>query len=258
MIKVSGVTYHYSVRPVLKGVDLSIERGELVALMGPNGSGKTTLMSIIAGAISPRRGHVEIAGLRRRSTPDEEMAIRRKVFYLPADVWLPTSHSGREWLVAVGRLYDVKDEQIFDHVDRLLRLFDLEEKADSSVSDYSTGQRKKLALCTALVSEAPVLLLDEPFSGGLDPSGIIALRRVLEGLAKRDDVTVLMATPVPELVEELADRVAVLRDGEIAAYDSCPRLCEMTGKATLADAYEAMMNPNTESNIEAYFGRRTA
>jgi ABC-2 type transport system ATP-binding protein len=196
--------------------------------------------------------------LRRRNSPDDEMAIRGKVFFLPAEPWLPFGHTGREWLVAVGRLYDVRDEQIFDHVERLLKLFDLEEKADSKISDYSTGQQKKMALCTALISEAPVLLLDEPFSGGLDPSGILALKRVLQGLAQRDDVTVLLATPVPELVEELADRVAVLRDGRIVGYESCATLCALTGTQTLADAYEQMVNPQTPKNIEAYFQRRTS
>jgi ABC-type multidrug transport system ATPase subunit len=258
MIKVVGVSYHYGVRPVLRGIDLTIQKGELVALMGPNGMGKSTLMSVIAGAISPRRGYVEIAGLRRRSTPDDEMSIRRKVFLLPAEPWLPKGYSGRTWLVAVGKIYDIRDEQLFDHVERLLTLFDLHDIADSNMSSYSTGQRKKIALCTALVSEAPVLLLDEPFAGGLDPSGILALKKVLQGLAQRDDVTVLLATPVPELVEELADRVVVLKEGQIVANDTIAGLCQQAGATSLGDAYERLVKPGTANNIEAYFGRRSS
>jgi ABC-type multidrug transport system ATPase subunit len=255
MINVIDVTYHYGVRPVLQDVNLHVHAGELVALMGPNGMGKSTLMAVIAGAIAPKDGKVEIAGMQRRRTADEEMEIRRKVVYLPAEPWLPTNRSGREWLLAVGRLYDVKDRQLFDHIDRLLRLFDLESKSDSNISSYSTGQRKKIALCSAIITEAPVMLLDEPFSGGLDPSGILALKRVLQGLAKRDDTTVLMATPVPELVEELAHRVAVVRNGQIIACDTPANLCQRTGAANLANAYEQMVNPQTIGNIESYFGR---
>src|SRR5437868_6538916 len=86
---------------------------------------------------------------------------------------------------------------------------------DSPTRTYSAGQQKKISLCSALVTEAKVLLLDEPFSGGLDPSGILALKHVLRRLAQ-DGGTILMTTPVPELVDELADRLIILRDGEIA------------------------------------------
>lgn len=258
MINVVDVSYHYGVRPVLRGVNLTVNRGELVALMGPNGMGKSTLMAAVAGALAPRKGYVQIAGLTRRSSPDDEMAIRRKVFYLPAEPWLPHGISGRTWLVAVGKLYDVNDDPLFDHVERLLKLFDLSEKADSSMNTYSTGQKKKIALCTALVSEAPVMLLDEPFAGGLDPSGILALKRVLQGLAQREDKTVLVATPVPELVEDLAHRVAVLKEGQIVACDTAKNLCGLTHANSLADAYERLVNPQTQANIDAYLQRRSS
>ena len=258
MINVVDISYHYSVRPVLRGINLSVQRGELVALMGPNGMGKSTLMAVVAGAIAPCKGHVQIAGLTRRNSPEDEMAIRRKVFYLPTEPWLPTNNSGRTWLVAVGKLYDVNDDRVFDHVERLLKLFDLQDQADTSMSSYSTGQRKKIALCAALISEAPIMLLDEPFSGGLDPSGIMALKRVLQGLAQREDKTVLLATPVPELVEDLADRVAVLKDGQIIACDTTKNLCAMTHANSLADAYERLVNPQTQANIDAYLQRRSS
>jgi len=124
----------------------------------------------------------------------------------------------------VGKLYDVNDDRLFDHVERLLKLFDLVEKADSPMASYSTGQKKKIALCTALVSEAPVMLLDEPFSGGLDPSGILALKRVLQGLAQRggqDGASGHAGAGAGG--EDLADRVAVLKDGKIVACDTAKK-----------------------------------
>ena len=86
---------------------------------------------------------------------------------------MPELRTGREFLLAVGRLYDVEDERLFDHVERLMRLFDLESQADQPIRSCSAGQRKKIALGAALVTEAPILVLAEPFSGGLDPSGIL-------------------------------------------------------------------------------------
>ena len=89
-------------------------------------------------------------------------------------------------------------------LDQLLKLFDLAEKGDSMIGDCSTGQRKKVALCSALVAEVPILLLDEPFSGGLDPSGIITLKRIIQYHARRKDSTVVLTSPVPELIEEIS------------------------------------------------------
>jgi ABC-type multidrug transport system ATPase subunit len=98
------------------------------------------------------------------------------------------------------------------------------------------------------------LLLDEPFSGGLDPSGILALQRVLQHLAARDDVTIVMTTPVTELVETLADRIAIIREGELAAFDTADGLRRLTGtEGPLAEVLQRLLNPETLANIEHYF-----
>jgi ABC-type multidrug transport system ATPase subunit len=198
---------------------------------------------------------VGIDGKVRRSTPEDELAIRKQVVYLPADAWLPSTRTGREWLLAVGRLYGVDERRLMDHVPRLLALFDLEMQADHPIPSYSTGQRKKLALCGGLITEAPILLLDEPFSGGLDPSGIMALKRLLQFHRERRDRTVVMATPVPELVEELADRIAIIHDGRIVAHDTIPALRRVAGVAgSLDEIYEKLVNPQAAAKIQKYFG----
>ena len=254
MIDVVHVTHHYRVKPVLRDVSLHIPRGEVVALMGPNGMGKSTLMSCIAGVLHPIAGYVAIDGNRRRASEEIELAIRKQVVYLPADPWLPRGETPRQWLLAVGRLYGVAEDRLMDHVPRLLELFDLAEQADQPIAALSTGQSKKVALCAVLVTEAPVMLLDEPFSGGLDPSGIHALKRVLQRHARGDDFTIVMATPVPELVEELADRVAVLRDGRLLAFDTLDGLRRLAGTTgRLDEVYEKLVSPDTARNIDRYF-----
>ncbi len=174
MITIHQLTHHYGLRPVLMDVSCDIEKGDLVVLLGPNGSGKTTLLGCMAGTIWPARGHVAFDGVKRRKSEDGERELRKKIVYLPDDTWLPKAHTGREFILAVGRLYDVDDFRLFDHADRLIKLFHLDEQEDAAIASYSTGQRKKVALASALITEAPFLLLDEPFSGGLDPAGILA------------------------------------------------------------------------------------
>src|SRR5262252_3282135 len=82
MITISSVSHHYGLRPVLRDINLQVDRGEILAIMGPNGVGKSTLLNIIAGLLAPAKGHVEINGLRRRSTEEAELAIRRQMVFL--------------------------------------------------------------------------------------------------------------------------------------------------------------------------------
>lgn len=252
MIQLRDITQHYSVRPVLRHADLHVQRGELVALMGPNGMGKSTALGVMAGVLTPQRGEVIIDGRTRRANIEDELAIRRMTVWLPDHPWLPANRTGREFLVAVGRLYEIDDDRLMDHVERVLQLFHLDTRADAPIRTYSNGQKKKIAIASALVTEAPVMLLDEPFTGGLDPSAILALRRVLQRLAEREDVTVVMATQLPEIAEALADRIAILRDGELIAYDTIANLRDKPDEP-LADVLERLINPHTLENIDAYF-----
>lgn len=256
MITLKEITHHYGVHPVLKNISLHVDEGELVAVMGPNGMGKSTLLGIVAGVLAPLKGTVEIAGLVRRSSEENELAIRRQLVYLPDHPWLPFNLTGREYLHVVGKLYDIDIDRLMDHVDRLLSLFELSEQGDAPMRVYSNGQKKKIAICGALVTEARVLVLDEPFTGGLDPSSILALRRVLERLAERKDVTLLMATQIPEMAEALAHRVAVVRHGSIIAYDSIENLrtrAECDG--SLGEVLERIIHPETVERIDRYFER---
>ncbi len=254
MIELIDVTQHYGIRPVLKRINLRIERGELTVIVGPNGMGKSTLLAVMAGVLQPQHGHAAIDGVRRRQSTDDELALRRSVVYLPDQPWLPAMRTGREFLLSVGRLYDVDDGRLMDHVDRLLSLFDLADQGDSPIRSYSAGQQKKIALCSALATEAPVLLLDEPFSGGLDPAGILALKRVLQRKVKDQQGTVVLTSPVPEIVEEIADRIVILQHGEVLAADTLDGLRRLTGlDGSLGAILERLLHPETAQKLKDYF-----
>ncbi|MEM6551867.1 MAG: ABC transporter ATP-binding protein [Planctomycetota bacterium] len=256
VIRVDSVWHHYGVRPVLRGVDLVVQRGELLCVMGPNGSGKSTLLSIIGGLIPPFAGRVLIDGTARRSSVDAERAIRQRMAYLPAEAWLPLNETCRAYLFAVGRLYRIAEARLFEHVDRLLELFDLERQAEQAMKTLSTGQKKKMALAGALVTEAELLVLDEPFSGGLDPPALHALQGLFERLAADRSVTLIVAVPVPELIEAIADRVALIKEGVVSHCGSVAELKQQAGltpDVSFATAADKLLGSDIDGKLERYF-----
>jgi len=259
MIKVVDVSHHYGLRPVLSHVNFDITDGQVVAVMGPNGVGKSTLLNIIAGILAPAKGCVEMNGLRRRADAETELKIRKQMAYLPDHPWLPEFMTAREWLLAVGELYDVESERLMDHISRLLELFQLSDKGESPIRTCSNGQKKKVAICGALVTEAPILVLDEPYTGGLDPSAILAFSRVLKMLAERNGVTVVMASQIAEMVGPLAHRIAIIDGTRLVAFDTLDGLRAKTGCAgSLPEVFEKMVHPRSAEQIESYFNRPKA
>src|SRR5258707_6387084 len=119
MIRVIDISHNYGVRPVLSHVSLDVPTGQLVVLMGANGVGKSTLLSIIAGLMAPAKGYIEVNGLRRRFGEDAELQIRKQMAFLPDQPWLPEFKTGREWLMAIGQLYDLDADHLMDHISRL-------------------------------------------------------------------------------------------------------------------------------------------
>ncbi|MBK7972789.1 MAG: ATP-binding cassette domain-containing protein [Deltaproteobacteria bacterium] len=173
--------------------------------------------------------------------------------FLSAEPWIGRLGTGRDFLLAVGRLWEIGADRLFDHVERLLELFRLTSKADVSIGSYSTGERKKIALAGALVTDATVMILDEPFAGGLDPAGIAALSRVLRYFAESGERTIVIATPVPELVQGLAHRVAVLSEGRIAAFATPAELrASARGSGSLQEAIEALLPGGSIDPVARY------
>ena len=144
MIELEDVTQHYGVRPVLRGINLRIERGEVVVILGPNGMGKSTLLGVMAGVLSPQHGTVTIDGKRRRGSEEEELAIRSMTVFLPDQPWLPLGPTGRDFLLAVGRLYELDEDRLMEHVELLLELFELSRKGIARCGSYRLDRKRRL------------------------------------------------------------------------------------------------------------------
>jgi len=246
----------HSWRYVIKGISFRVYRGEIAVVVGVNGVGKTTLLSNIAGAVSPARGVVRVFGQPRRASVDSERAARKRTVFLPDQAWLPGSMLVREYLGAAAELFSIPEAEAIDRIDSLLDLFNLTESGSQLLWNLSTGQKKKVGLCTALLPDRDLLLLDEPFSGGLDPAGISALRRVLLHRAHEKGQTIVMTTPVAEVVAELADRLLILRDGTLAEDLDRQNLQQrLAGPLSTADAINSLIFPDVEDRITRFLDR---
>lgn len=255
MIELQGVTHHYGVRPVLRDIEVTIRSGSTVAIAGPNGRGKSTLLNIMAGVVSPCAGSVRIGGLKRRGSQGDELAIRRQVVYLSDHPWLPSNQTGREFLIGVGRLYGIEDLRLLDHSERLLSLFHLSKEGDWPIRSYSCGQKKKIAIAATLITECPILLLDEPFGGGLDPSGILAFQQILKRMGESKDRTIVLTAPAPDLVNTLASDVLVLAEQEVALFASVEELRRQRNAPhqALSELLVEIIHPDTTNDVADYF-----
>lgn len=206
MLALHGLTKAFGEHRVLDGLDLDIQAGQSVALLGANGSGKTTTLRCIVGLARPDRGRVTVGGIDVLRDP---VAARRLVSYLPQRSMFPLTLTVRETLAVVARLRGLGTRE----VTRELESCGLAALADRSVGHLSGGERQRLAMAVAFLPEVGVYLFDEP-SANLDPTASrILFRRARE--LKREGRTLLFTTHVPADVRHLATRVVLLRGGRI-------------------------------------------
>jgi len=213
-IELTDIAYRYTDAVALDGIDLSIESGELLALLGPSGCGKTTLLRVIAGLEFPDRGHVRFEG-RDVTALD---ARKRHVGFVFQHYALFNHLSVFENVafgLRVRRWWKrPRRAELNRRVGELLDLVQLGELANRHPAQLSGGQRQRVALARALAVEPEILLLDEPF-GALDARVRNDLRRWLRGLHDRIHVTSVFVTHDQEEAFELADRIAVMNRGRI-------------------------------------------
>ena len=208
MIRFAGFTKTYAGHLAVDRLTLDIERGEVVALLGPNGSGKTTTLKAAAGLLSPSAGTVLLGEPGR---PASEPGARAAISFLPQRVAFPDSLTGHEVVEFYRRLRGLDRGRTAD----ALRFASLNGASARTVGTYSGGMTQRLGLAVAILPQAPVLLLDEP-TAALDPEGLDAFYGLVER-HKGDQQTVLFTSHQLGDVERLADRFAVLVRGHLRA-----------------------------------------
>jgi heme exporter protein A len=209
-IHLRGLRRDFGERVVLAGVDLSLDRGETLAVLGPNGAGKTTLLRVLATLLRPNGGEVRVLAC---ALPAEAWRLRGRVGLLAHEPLLYRDLSGRENLRFHARLHGIEGAEAERTIAGLLELAGMERRADERVAELSAGMRQRLAICRCVLHEPELLLLDEPESN-LDAEGRERARSLI---GAREGRTRVVVTHDPDRVLPEADQVLTLgRTAEVS------------------------------------------
>jgi lipoprotein-releasing system ATP-binding protein len=213
-------TYQDGVRrvEVLKGVDLTVEPGEMVAIVGPSGSGKSTLLHLLGALDRPDRGTVEIGGKSLTGLSGARLAAfrNRTIGFVFQFHQLLPDFTALENVMLPGRIAGLEPREVLESARRLLLEVGLAERLDHFPNQLSGGERQRVALCRALVLEPPLLLADEP-TGNLDPASGETVFQLLLDLQARHRTTGLLVTHNPEIAERCT-RIQRLDGGVLHPY----------------------------------------
>ena len=227
-----GVKKGNNVTVALNGVDLGIRPGELFGLLGPNGSGKTTTIKCMSTILIPDDGVVRVNGFDvQKETSQVRASLGMVVGGERTLYWKLTA---RDNLLFFALLYKMKRDFAKKRVEELLESFDLLDRADERLEDYSTGMRQKVTIARALLHDPPILLLDEP-TLGLDPGFSRQIRKQIKELSQKQGKTVLLTTHYMDEADQLCDRVAFINRGNIVAVDTPDRLKAMVKEKELVE-----------------------
>jgi Cu-processing system ATP-binding protein len=222
MIVINSLHKSFGRNQVLKEINLNIRDGVITSVLGPNGSGKTTLIKSILGMVIPQKGSIEVNGLKILS----EWQYRMQIGYLPQIARFPENLKVKE---LIRMIKDIRRMEGNEHP--LIEMFDLKQVMDKPLRYLSGGTRQKVNILLAFMFDSLYYILDEP-TAGLDPISLIRFKELLVA-EKKKDKTILLTTHIVGLVEELADDIVFLLEGNIFFSGSVEELKSLHGGLTL-------------------------
>jgi ABC-2 type transport system ATP-binding protein len=222
VIETRQLTKAYGSLKAVDKVDITVESGEIFGLLGPNGAGKTTIISMLCTILKPTSGTATVNGY---DIVKEANKVRKSIGIVFQDPSIDDRLTGRENLYMHANLYGIPASEHKERIDRILKLVELEDRADDLLRTYSGGMRRRLELGRGLIHYPKVLFLDEP-TVGLDPQTRDHIWKYIRDLKKAQDITVVLTTHYMDEADRLSDRIAIMDHGKIVILDTPPKLKE--------------------------------
>ncbi len=231
---IQKLTKAYDKEPVLKELDLEVPAGGIFGLIGPNGAGKSTLIGILTGLLDYREGSIVINGLDYNSS--NEIEIKKDVASVLQPPLLFENFTSYEFVTYVCEMYGMGSSGLDEKITSLFSYFEIDEFTHVKTKQLSSGSRKKLAFCAAILTEPKLLFLDEPFES-VDVISIGRMKSVLRRL-KEKGTTIFITSHILEVVENLCDDIAILHKGKILAYLDAKTRRELEKDSNLSEIFE--------------------
>ncbi|HKZ88285.1 MAG TPA: ATP-binding cassette domain-containing protein [Candidatus Bathyarchaeia archaeon] len=244
VIETKQLTKSFNGLMAVDKLDITVESGEIFGLLGPNGAGKTTTISMLCTILKPTSGTAKVNGF---DIVKEARQVRKSIGIVFQDPSIDDRLTGRENLNMHANLYGVPPGEQKDRIDRILKLVELDDRADDLMRTYSGGMRRRLELGRGLIHYPKVLFLDEP-TLGLDPQTRDHIWTYIKELKKTHDITIVLTTHYMDEADRLSDRIGIMDRGKIIALDTPPKLKEtlegdvMIIKAKNLDAMAALVS----------------
>jgi len=241
LLTLSGVAKSFGEVEALTHVDLDINAGQVIGLVGGNGAGKTTLLRLMAGVMEPTNGSI-LFGTEPVST------MRAKLGVVPESTGLYSRLTAWENIRYHSRMYGISDEVAWNRVSHFANRLEITESLSRHTKGFSRGMRQKTALLRALAHGPDILLLDEP-TAGLDVTSARTVRSLV-GQLRDEGGTVIYSTHHLAEAQQVCDRIIIVHNGTIRADGSPSELLEMTGDTTLENAYVSLTSDKARPRNE--------
>jgi oleandomycin transport system ATP-binding protein len=252
VIEAEGLTKKFGATQALAGIDISADRGQVLALLGPNGAGKTTVVRILSTLLRPDGGRASICGY---DVVSDAVQVRQLLALTGQYASVDEELNGTENLIMICRLLGLSRPASRSRAREMLERFDLASAASRAVKTYSGGMRRRLDLAASLLGDPEILFLDEPTTG-LDPRGRSQMWDTIRGVLA-GGATVLLTTQYLEEADELASQIAVIDHGQVVASGTPAELKARTGSRTLqVRAMDREFTPQVADVVAAVIGTR--
>ncbi|APC81853.1 ABC transporter ATP-binding protein [Clostridium botulinum] len=236
VVSIRNLKMSYGSKEVLKGINLDVNKGEIIGYIGPNGAGKSTTVKIMLGLVKGYEGEVKIFG---NNISYENVEYKHKIGYVPENGEIYDNLTAYEYITFLGEIYGMELKEVNNKAKKLMSLFGIKEAYHSRISSYSKGMRQKLLIISSLIHNPDILFLDESLSG-LDANSVLVFKEVLSKLAS-EGKTIFYSSHIMEVVEKISSRIILLNNGQIAADGT----------------FEELKKKNMEGSLEQIFNQIT-
>lgn len=244
ILEIRGLTKSFGSKEVLRGINLEVNKGEIIGYIGPNGAGKSTTVKIILGLIDSDDGEILIFGENIKNGDGE---YKKRIGYVPEVAELYESLTTKEYLTFVGELYGLSEEASYEKAKSMMELLGIGDCMHTRLGACSKGMKQKIVLISSLLHNPDILFLDEPLSG-LDANSVMIVKELMASLAAQGK-TIFYSSHIMEVVEKISHRIVLINDGCIVANGSFHDLQESCKEGSLEEIFNQLTGFNQHKEI---------